>query len=382
MADGESGEPLGARFAKMQGSLPNLIAVARCQTHTASRELEKAISSDSRAQHLIETLVNKFSSGDANPGGLARALRNSVRLRTKLDAKAKQLSAIDDHVDRLKATMMPGFAAQRFDTIAETACGIVNEYPVVLAFLAEVVAEQGKSSLWAANLLTTAFSAENLLLWSLLAEFLASARKFVHSQDNSKSSPSNLARTAFHVQILKTDLNKLFYFRDLDGKPQEPLVFNPHFTQGFVQKLLRKFDLLKDAALVINKALVLFREGAVSEDRLKAWAAAELGTVLQNICEVFLQAIGAYHDNSLAAAYAPFDVEYWQNRSDVSLFYTWYLLNKLAFPLHSPTDLNASQTDLENSPVHLFLVYLRPDVFQPIAEVLKLDVVLSAFYNA
>jgi hypothetical protein len=249
----------------------------------------------------------------------------------------------------------------------------------VLAFLAEVVAEKTKTSPWAANLIATAFSAENLLLWSLLAEFLATARKFVHSQDNCKSSPSNLARTSHHVQMLKIDLNKLFYFRDLDGKPQEPLVFNPHFTQGFVQKLLRKVDLLKDAGLVIDKELVLFREGAVSEDRLKSWAAAELGTV-QNIAEVFLQAIGAHIDNSLAAAYAPFDVEYWQNRSDESLFHTWYLTIKSASLLNSLPTLKVCLIDLNtNSFLCIFFVNLRPDVFQPIAAVLKLDVVHSAF---
>lgn len=67
-----------------QGTLPSLKAIVRCGVHSATRALENALSCDETIEQLVALLVNGYSTGHGENGGLARAIRDSNKLRELL----------------------------------------------------------------------------------------------------------------------------------------------------------------------------------------------------------------------------------------------------------------------------------------------------------
>ena len=135
------------------------------------------IGADERAQHLVSTLVNGYSSGGHL--GFARAVPNSVKLRSLFK---KQASLVDS---ALKNAGSMGFAPQRFDTIMEVSTAIVLNLEAVVRTLHEVQIIDLKHKQWATDILAT-LSRSNLILLALLVELCRTASSYIHKFDNLK----------------------------------------------------------------------------------------------------------------------------------------------------------------------------------------------------
>ena len=91
--DGEAAELAAGSISK--SIFPNLLGIWRCMLHSAQRSQELAIKSCDRAQHLLQELVCRFSDGDKAYGGLARALHNSPKLRSRFkEVEARELDEL------------------------------------------------------------------------------------------------------------------------------------------------------------------------------------------------------------------------------------------------------------------------------------------------
>ena len=131
--------------------MPNVKSF-RCILHTAQRSLERTLESDPRTAELVKKLVTQFSGSDnENPGGLARALKNSgVHL-----AKFQEAVRTDLQTVAALADSMPSFsqAYQRFDTVGAVLGKIAIYISPVIQFLSRLVAEKSKYSKWASEIL-------------------------------------------------------------------------------------------------------------------------------------------------------------------------------------------------------------------------------------
>lgn len=141
-ADGEPAEQLAPKFLKESGSLPELLLVLRCYMHRLQREMETALTSDGLIKSLLDEFVKRFSDPNdkTQPGGFARALRNSDDLRRQFREAVGQCA---QDVDALLAGLncVKGSkhdvsqAAQRFDSILDCLRMIVLHMRAVVQFL-------------------------------------------------------------------------------------------------------------------------------------------------------------------------------------------------------------------------------------------------------
>ncbi|CAE7814095.1 unnamed protein product [Symbiodinium sp. CCMP2592] len=310
-SDGEAAEPLSARFLK-EAAAPNLRSVVRCTMHCAQKSLENSIHSSSVATELLNTLVYAYSSGrhgqDSDMGGLARAIRNSEKLKTCFE---RHVQAVND-VDKIfsKAHAM-NFAPQRFNTILEMMQFVSLHAGPLISMLTEVHHADPALHNWSKKMLQ-ALCPDNLVLCALLAELAACAAKYCHAFDAVKKSRyTSMTQTAALLLQLKQELHKLFAFQQGESM-QEPLCLADRYTAGYLQSLQRSYNLLVDQAVVKNKKLVFYHPGAKNRDGLRSMVAKALGTV-QAIVENYLGALDAEHGfEGLAWSLQPFDCESWE----------------------------------------------------------------------
>ena len=92
--DGEPAELAAGSISK--SIFPSLLAVWRCMLHSGQRSQELAIKSCEKANHLLQELVCRFSENNGEAfGGLARALHNSPKLRSRFrEVEARDLDEL------------------------------------------------------------------------------------------------------------------------------------------------------------------------------------------------------------------------------------------------------------------------------------------------
>ncbi|CAJ1356886.1 unnamed protein product [Effrenium voratum] len=320
-SDGERAEPLGARLAKEQGTLPGLLACMRCRVHALVRSLENALASDSRVERLISSLITGYSGGHGEPGGFGRAMKNSPRLACKLrEQQVAALHQLDGAMSKLTSFR---FCPQRFNTIMEVSEMIVLNVQAIFQLLVELRASGDQVAQWAQRLLSETFTSKNLLLLALVTELSSAAVRFAHKFDGVKEPThrsSRLARTGGWLALFKQEVNKLFSFRDDAGSLQEPLVLAAAYDAGYVQLLQKQWNFLSTSSLISSTGELLHhKQGTGSTARLRSFVSAEIGTIA-NIANVLVQAIETECDTPIQCALAPFDIAHWTAaRSDDAL---------------------------------------------------------------
>ena len=103
----------------------------------------------------------------------------------------------------------------------------------------------------------------------------------------------------------------------------EPLVLQEGFSAGFVQTVQKVWD-FSSADAVVNQdgRLVSYQQGA-SQSKLRKWVAKELGSI-RNVSQLFMKAVKADTDTSIAVALSPFDINYWlAEKSDHASHLCW-----------------------------------------------------------
>ena len=333
LSDGEQAEPLGARLAKdscrhvvrsvsvckrrtrqEQGTLAGLKACLRCHCHASIKALEKALESSPEVAALLADWIHAYSSNDgANPGGFARAVRNSDKLREQFS----EFQKLDEATASL-GTM--SYAPQRFGTLMQVATCIVKNIRPIFDMLAELKVGKNKLSSWAGKLLRNCFRADRLILFALISEFSETATKYSRAFDNVKEqgrSISNISRTAHLIDSLEARLRELFSFRDKEGALQKPLVLQDAYN-GHLQRVKETWNFFHTRKLLVQGEMVFYSAGLGSEE-MAVWVARQLG-VLQNVLNLYIQGVRAEYDDLLASALSPFDIHHWRTRSDQSLW--------------------------------------------------------------
>ncbi|CAE7243639.1 ygeX, partial [Symbiodinium sp. CCMP2456] len=296
-----------------QGTLAGLKACLRCHCHASIKALEKALESSPEVAALLADWIHAYSSNDgANPGGFARAVRNSDKLREqfsefqKLDEASASLGAMS-------------YAPQRFGTLMQVATCIVKNIRPIFDMLAELKVGKTKLSGWAGKLLKNCFRADRLILFALISEFSETATKYSRAFDNVKEQGrcvSNIARTAHLIDSLEARLRQLFSFRDKEGALQKPLVLQDGYN-GHLQRVKETWNFFHSRKLLVQGEMFFYSAGLGTEE-VAVWVAGQLG-VLQNILNLYIQGVRAEYDDLLASALSPFDVHHWRTRSDASL---------------------------------------------------------------
>ena len=203
----------------------------RCGVHSATKALENALSCDERIEQLVTLLINGYSSGHGENGGLARAIRNSNKLRGLLQEEhAATVRTTDEILGRLLSMR---FAPQRFGTLCDVATQILLNVRSLFGLLVKM------DTPWSHKLLTEVFQPKKLLLLAMVAEMSAAAMRFVRKLDNSCAFAAEQVGEA--VEQLEKELDDLFSFKSADGSTREPLILDSTFTMGFVQLLGREF---------------------------------------------------------------------------------------------------------------------------------------------
>ena len=228
-ADGEPAEQLcPAYFAKL--SECKVRAVWRCGAHSAQRSLENSLAADAHASALVSNLITKYSTGRDSPGGFARAVNNSPKLKSSFSAAAQRLDGILGGAARNSSM---SFAAQRFNTILDVSQAIIYNLPAVISLLTEVQITDPHLAPWARGLLAC-LSTENLLLLACLAELTRIAASTIHRYDNDAATPGAMAESAQLFFTLKEELYRMFFFKSPRGEVQEPLIFcDPTLQDSF-----------------------------------------------------------------------------------------------------------------------------------------------------
>ena len=211
-----------------QGTLPSLKAIVRCGCHSGTKALENALSCDERIERLVTLLINGYSTGHGESGGLARAIRNSSKLKGRLQEEHAATARTTDEI--LGRLLSMRFAPQRFGTLCDVATQILLNVKSLFGMLIKM------DTPWSHKLLTEVFQPKKLLLLAMVAEMSAAAMRFVRKLDNS------CAFAAAQVgQAVEQLVDDLFSFKSADGSMREPLVLDRTFTMGFVQLLGREF---------------------------------------------------------------------------------------------------------------------------------------------
>ena len=298
---------------KEMGHLKGLRCVLRCQLHKGQRSLENAIASDERCNILIEGLITAYATSQQDHGSLARGLKNTKLKNLFSEHCQKEIALLDGHLSKLTAFR---FAPQRFDTILEVARLIVQHVRPIIHSLVHLRLADAVYDKWCSKMLSF-FTGPNLLLLSLLAELAASCSRYHHRFDNSGSKATMICRMGYWFQLLKSELEKLFCFKD--GSP--PLVLSADFTAGFVHRMRASYDVLVTETIIADGKLQFYRRGLETEENLRKQVAAELGSI-QNIVSLYLTSVDP-GDHAIASSLRPFDLEYWRNNfSDDSLFHS------------------------------------------------------------
>ena len=126
LVDGESAELCSLEILKENGSAPSLDIRLRCFLHANQRHLENAVMSDPNAMYLLDKLMYKLSAGRKDPGALARAIRNSERLKHKFgDCVVQGLTQLSNQIEKVflpshnGGVVATSSAPQRFASILE-----------------------------------------------------------------------------------------------------------------------------------------------------------------------------------------------------------------------------------------------------------------------
>ena len=239
-ADGEPSEQLCPYYLSKLGGM-KLCAVYRCHAHSSQKALEKAIESDPRAQELVGTLVNNYAKDKTNPGGFARAVKNAPRLASMY---ASNIAEIDGILSKAYKTKSMSFAAQRFDSIMQITQTVIYHLVPIMNTLSELQVKDAALRPWCQGLLKC-LSPDRLILVALLAELSRCAAGFVHRHDASQRSNAitSLAESAKAFGELRAELNRLFFWRDSEGRLQEPLVLDCNYCAGYLQLLLKNYNM-------------------------------------------------------------------------------------------------------------------------------------------
>lgn len=85
--------------------MPELKAVLRCSVHSSIKSLEKALSTDSRVDELIQSWILAYSTSKTAKGGFVRATRNSPKLQGQL---LEAMQTLDATCTKLGHSNIPG----------------------------------------------------------------------------------------------------------------------------------------------------------------------------------------------------------------------------------------------------------------------------------
>ncbi|CAE7949051.1 unnamed protein product [Symbiodinium sp. KB8] len=297
------------KHVQEQQTLSGLRAVMRCNVHASSKALEKSLHASEAARELVDEWALKFSTSEET-GSFARGIVNSHKLKETF----QKLEGVVANFH---------FAAQRFGTIASI-CELVvlNIGPIFQFLCGEAESTDKRNSRWARRLLKSVFTAEKLLLLSLLGELTSVSIAYSHHFDNVRdqhgSSLSHTARTAFFINQLEQKIERLFGFRTSDNQLRRPLVLHDSYSSGYVQTLRAGWNFLTGQCKAVSGEMIFYAVGAANEEHVTSWVATQLG-VVRNIARNFLQGIRAEFDNLIASSLQPFDLEWWRSRSDSSL---------------------------------------------------------------
>ncbi|CAE7766090.1 unnamed protein product [Symbiodinium sp. CCMP2592] len=297
------------KHVQEQDTLAGLRAVIRCNVHASTKALEKALQADDAASELINEWALRFSTQEET-GSFARGINNSHKMKETF----QKLEGVVANFH---------FAPQRFGSIASV-CELVvlNITPIFRFLCGEAESTDRRNAKWACRLLKSVFKPERLLLLALLGELSSAAIEFSHRFDNLKdkqgSSLSHSARTAYFINQLEQKIERLFGFRSADNELRRPLVLHESYTSGYVQTLRTSWNFLSGQVKAVSGEMVFYAAGAGGEEQITRWVSTQLG-VVRNIARNFLQGIRAEFDNLIAMSLQPFDLEWWQTRSDDSL---------------------------------------------------------------
>ncbi|CAE7222893.1 unnamed protein product [Symbiodinium sp. CCMP2592] len=307
-SDGEPAEQACPQMLKGLSGF-NLKASFRCNLHSAQRSLENILQGNPNITKLLDVLISKYSSSSrgGDPGGFARALKNSARLNKLFTDHCQQV----DGIMRRAGTL--SYAPQRFDTILEVCETLCVNMRAVVSCLQELVVRGDQHKAWAAGLLQQ-LSPDNMVLLSLVAELLRTAKKYIHAFDNLRKGPSSLARASHLLRGLKQECNQLFSFRQESGQFQEPLVLSRHYDAGMLSVLRRGYDFLSAEAIMHKNDLVYFKPGT-DEATFRKSVAKTLGAI-EVLSQDLILALEANHCTGIAAAFFPFDTESWMAECD------------------------------------------------------------------
>ena len=294
------------------GHLKGLKSILRCQLHAGQGGLEKALQSDDSCQELVKNLITAYSPSDddGDMGSLARAMKNSHKLR-QMFHKASA-SAVENLEAKLQTLVSFRYAPQRFNSVLEIAQLVVLHVRPLIHTLVQIKITEPKKVKWCERMLRF-FTGPKLLLLAMIAELAASAARYNHRYDNVGGQPTQVSRSAYWYATLADELERLFGFSQ-----GEPLVLAPQYSKGFVGILRSSYDVLVDESVVTGGHLQFYRSGLRTEDNLRKRIAAELGST-QNVVKIYLAALHP-GDHSVASALRPFDTEHWlENFSDECL---------------------------------------------------------------
>ena len=299
--------------------LPSLKACVRCRTHGIIKSLENALATDPAIDTLIQKFVLAYSSGPGEPGGLARALRNSPRLYNKF--KKEQTAWVDSLDDMLTKMSTFSFAPQRFNTVCELSSLVIRNLNPIFRMLTQLRAGNDEVGKWAEGLMQC-FDSRSLLLLSLTAELSSVATRYARRFDNAKGATrekSHIARNASWLLVLEDECRRLFSFRDERNNLQEPLVLSAQFESGYCQILQRTWNLLSSEAVISSGRLLFYKSGAKNQAEVRSWAAECLGSI-SNVTKLFLDGVrGEFSNVPAAASLQPFDLDHWRLKSDDAL---------------------------------------------------------------
>ena len=279
---------------------------------------------DAKIAALIEKFVSAYSSGKGEPGGLARALKNSPRLKAKF--KTEQSAWVESLDETLTKMANFSFAPQRFGTVSELSSLVIRNLNAIVRFLTELRAANDEVGQWAQRLLECICDSRNMLLLALVAELSSVATRFARRFDGVREATQrkpHIARNAGWLLVLEDEIRRLFHFRNEEGRLQEPLVLSADFDKGFVQILQRAWNLLSAEAVIANGRLVFYKVAAKDRSEVRTWIAECLGNI-HNVSKLFLDAVkGKLNNVPAAASLQPFDLDHWRSQSDDALSGPW-----------------------------------------------------------
>ena len=280
--------------------------IARCKSHAAHGVLDRALKQCDHLSHLVNVLICGIGSLQPNgpPGGFARHLANSSRLRRKFEqrrldelseATSKLLSAADIHNPKWSAKNL-SFAMERFDALVEPLKKLLMNTRVLFAVLADEVSDIRGHRDWAQNILNEMLSYKSLVTLALFVEAYLVGKDFVHGFDAKHAGPfSCVARVKPACEAFLSRLDELF-------GGDSPLVFSKRYTNGVVHHVLKMLQ----GGIVVQSSQGTV--GAASWPGDWVTRNAPLAQVRHFIkwVKIYLQA--AFPHQEFQQAFAPFDI--------------------------------------------------------------------------